>query len=192
MADTLFALWMTFSSALVLLFFYAAWLNLRSHRARSVELGELIPSFLRVDVESFSQLIVSRAFSGEGSRDRRREHIQLLMDCLRRMTHNAALLQQLGYSQINSGNQLISELAQQMIDAGVHVRLYTFIGLMVLHLQSMLGLRPVPGFMASRIAVTQQMMSENLVPAYELLKDKAGNLTFLKYSAYYEALVENL
>lgn len=192
MADTLFALWMTFASALVLLFFYAAWLNVRSRHARSVELGELIPSFLRVDVETFSRLVVSHALCGDGAGDHRREQVQLMMDCLRRMTHNAALLQQLGYSQVNSGNQLISELAQQMIDAGVYVRLYSFIGLAVLHFRSLLGLRPVPGFVAARITVTQQMMRENLVPAYELLKDKAGNLTFLKYSAYYEALVENL
>ena len=192
MADTLFALWMTFASALVLLFFYAAWLNVRSRHARSVKLGELIPSFLRVDIESFSQLVLSHAFCGDGAGEHRREQVRLTMDCLRRMSHNAALLQQLGYSQISSGNQLISELAQQMIDAGVYVRLYSFIGLAVLRFRSILGLRPVPGFVAARIMVTQQMMRENLVPAYQLLKDKAGNLTFLKYSAYYDALVENL
>jgi len=33
------------------------------------------------------------------------------------MSHNAALLQQVGYTQLQSGNQLIASLAQEMVDA---------------------------------------------------------------------------
>ena len=192
MSNTIFALWIGFSAGLLLLFFYAAWRNVRNRQTRRVELDELIPSFLPVDVETFSQLVDSQPLSGGWSGENQRERIRLLMDCLRRMTHNAALLQQLGYGQINSGNQLISDLAQQMIDAGVHVRLYTFIGLIVLRFWSMVGLRSIPGFLASHINDAQQMMSQSLVPSYELLKDKAGNLTFLKFSSYHEALVQSL
>jgi len=75
----------------------------------------------------------------------------LTIECLRRMTHNAALLQQLGYSQLRSGNELICSMAQEMIDAGVHVRLYTFMGLLVLHVWSTLRLGAVPLFPGSNL-----------------------------------------
>ncbi len=192
MSNTIFALWISFSAGLLLLFFYAAWINVRNRQTRRVELDELIPSLLHVDIETFSRLVESHPVSSGCSREERRAHIRSMMDCLRRMTHNAALLQQLGYGQINSGNQLISDLAQQMIDAGVHVRLYAFIGLIVLQSWNILGVRSIPGFLASRINEAQQMMSRDLVPCYELLKDKAGNLTFLKFSAHHEALVQSL
>src|SRR5512146_2752819 len=192
MADTLFLIWICVASALLLLFFYTAWLNVHRRQTRRVELGQLIPSFLPVDVETFSRLVGSHPLSGGSVDSSQREQVRALMDCLRRMTHNAALLQQLGYSHVNSSNQLIAELAQQLIDAGVHVRLYTFIGLAVLRLRCILGLRSVPEFLASRVSSAHKMMSENLVPAYELLKDEAGNLAFLKFSAHHEALVQSL
>ncbi len=192
MSNTIFVLWIGLSAGLLLLFFYAAWVNIRNRQSRRVDLDELIPSFLPVDIEAFSRLVAAQPVLGERSAESRREQIRMMMDCLRRMTHNAALLQQLGYGQVNSGNQLISDLAQQMIDAGVHVRLYTFIGLIVLHAWSLLGLRSIPGFLAVKINDAQSMMSQSLVPAYELLKDKAGSLTFLKFSAHHEALVQSL
>jgi hypothetical protein len=188
MSNIIFALWISLSAALLFLFFYAAWLNVRRRQTRRVDLGDLIPDFLPVDVEAFTVLIGSVPLS----REEQEVRVRLMADSLRRMTRNAALLQQLGYSQINSSNQLISDLAQQMVDAGVHVRLYTFIGLMVLRFWSLMGLRALPGFLAARIAEAQQMMSENLVPSYELLKNKAGNLTCLKFSAHHEALVHSL
>lgn len=189
MSSTLFALWISFSAGLVLLFFYFAFLNLRSRQTRPVELGDLIPSLLPVNVEVFSMLVTER---GAARLQNDRERVRETMDFLRRMTHNAAVLQQLGYSQVNSSNQLISELAQEMIDAGVHVRLYSFLGLITLRVWSILGLRSRPSFAQGKIAELQQMLSASLVPAYELLKNKAGNLTCLKFSGYHEALVQGL
>ena len=106
------------------------------------------------------------------------------------MTHNAALLQQLGYSQLQSGNQLIASLAQEMIDAGVHVRLYTFIALIVLHVRGALSW--IPMIAASKSAQVQQLLSSSLIPAYAQLKDKADNLTCLKFSSFNEALAQSL
>ena len=59
------------------------------------------------------------------------------------MSHNAALLQQVGYTQLRSGNQLIASLAQEMVDAGVHVRLYTFMALIVLQVRTSLQWLPL-------------------------------------------------
>ncbi len=202
MANSLFVLWMGLSAALLLLFFYAAFLNLRNRRVRRVrlvQLDELIPSFLPVNVETLAELIdpsQEERFRQECSpkelAEFQRQRVQLSIECLRRMSHNAALLQQLGYSQLQSPNQLISSLAQEMIDAGVHVRLYTFVGLIGLHLRSRLRITAVSMVPARRIGDVQGLLSASLIPAYELLKDKAGNLTCLKYASLHQELVQSL
>lgn len=198
MSNILFALWMSLSAGMLLLFFYAAYLNWRNRRIHDVELGEMIPAFLPVDVEVLAELIgPPQTAHGEGEHSPEelarceRERIRLTIACLRRMTHNAALLQKLGYSQLHSPNDLICTLAQEMIDAGVHVRLYTFIGLISLHLRNWFGFAFRP---ASRPAFFQvpDVLSSSLIPAYELLKDKAGNLTCLKFSSLHEELIQSL
>lgn len=193
MSNVLFALWMGLSAGLLLLFFYAAYLNLRNRRVQNVDLGELMPSFLPVDVEKLASLIGPSAERLSGSTEEDElQRVHLTIECLRRMTHNAALLQRLGYSQLHSPNQLISDLAQQMIDAGVHVRLYTFVGLLALNCWSRLRFAIGPLTRMPKIADLQELLSSSLVPAYEQLKDKAGNLTCLKFSSLHEELAQSL
>src|SRR6185503_15160 len=115
MSDTLFALWIGLSAAMVLLFLYAAFASLRNRQSRPVAMDELISSLVPVDVEAFAHLISSREQSNqELSREQvlrlQRRRTELSICYLRRMTHNAALLQRLGYSQLQSGNPLISDL----------------------------------------------------------------------------------
>lgn len=195
MSNILFAFWIGLSAAMLLLFVYAAVVNLRNRRARPIALDELLPSFLAVDVEAFTELIdANQEHSGslEQGRQAQSRRTQLTIDCLRRMAHNAALLQRLGYGYLHSSNPLISELAQEMIDAGVHVRLYTFMGLIVLHLSRILRLTSLEILSTARIAELREMMSENLIPSYQQLKDKAGNLACLKFSGLHEALSQTL
>lgn len=190
MSNTLFAFWIGLSAALLLLFVYAAFVNLRNRQARPVTLDELIPSFLPVDVETFAELVNTSA--GSAFSRAHGERTDQTIECLRRMSQNAALLQRLGYAQSLSGNPLINDLAQQMIDAGVHVRFYTFVGLTVLRLGSLLRFASIQIVPAHRIIELQQMMSGSLIPAYEQLREKAGNLTCLKFSALHEALSQSL
>ena len=196
MSTILFALWMALSAGLLVLFFYAAFVNLRNRRIQHVELGELIPSFLPVNVEALAELAdpsqqhQPQECSAAELEELQRRQIQLTIDCLRRMTHNAALLQQVGYAQLRSGNQLIESLAQEMVDAGVHVRLYTFMALIVLQVRS--ALQCLPLFSAATCGDVQNIVSSSLLPAYALLKDKAGNLTCLKFSNLHESLVQSL
>lgn len=196
MSNVLFALWMTLSGGMLLLFFYAAYLNWRNRRIHDLELREIIPNFLPVDVTVFTELIQPpdnnecprhEGFPQE-SANLERERLRLTMDCLRRMSHNAALLQKLGYSQLQSPNELICSLAQEMIDAGVHVRLYSFIGLISLRLHSWFGF----AIRSSAVFEAPDILSSSLIPAYELLKDKAGNLTCLKFSSLHEELIKSL
>jgi hypothetical protein len=197
MSDILFALWIGLSGAMVLLFLYAAIASMRSRQSRPVAMDDLISSLVPVDVDAFAHLISP---AEQSSQDLPRQQLlriqrrrtELAICYLSRMTHNAALLQRLGYSQLHSSNPLISDLAQQMIDAGVHVRLYTFIGLIALRASRAFSLTSLELLTAVKLAELQKMMSGSLIPAYEQLKDKAGNLTCLKFSAQHEALVQSL
>ena len=198
MSGTLFALWIALSAGLLLLFFYAAVVNWRNRRVGDVDLGELIPSFLPVDLDVLHELVHvpqdGRKEEKLGEADLaeiQRERASLGAECLRRMAHNAALLQRLGYSQLQSPNPLICSLAQEMIDAGVNVRLYAFLGLAGLRLRRWfrLGGAALPWFRAGDV---QSTFATSIIPAYQALKEKAGNLTCLKFSSLHEELAQSL
>ena len=57
MSNTMFAIWIGLSAGILLLFLYAAFLNLRRRQKQGVELGDLMNSFLPVNVEVLSELI---------------------------------------------------------------------------------------------------------------------------------------
>ena len=197
MSNTMFAIWIGLSAGILLLFLYAAFLNLRRRQSPGAELGDLMNSFLPVDVEVLSNVInpaQQRHLQETYGRDELlriyQEQVALTMECLRRMSHNAALLQQVGYTQLQSGNQLIASLAQEMVDAGVHVRLYTFMALIVLQVRT--SLQWLPLFSAANIGDVRSLVSSSLLPAYALLKDKADHLTCLKFSSLHESLAQSL
>lgn len=197
MSNTMFAIWIGLSAGILLLFLYAAFLNLRRRQSKGVELSDLMSSFLPVNVDVLSELIspaqqrhLQETYGREELLRIYREQVGLTMECLRRMAHNAALLQQVGYTQLRSGNPLIAELAQAMVDAGVHVRLYTFMGLIVLQVRN--TLQWIPLFSAATCNDIQNLVSSSLLPAYAQLKDKADNLTCLKFTGLRESLVQSL
>jgi hypothetical protein len=197
MPTSTFVVCIGLSAGLLLLFLYAAFLNVKRRRSQKVELAELLPSFLPVNIEVLSHLIspaqqryLQETYGQQELLRIYREQLRLTIECLRRMTHNAALLQQLGYNQLHSGNQLIADLAQEMIDAGVHVRLYSCVALIVLHLRS--ALNWIPMIAGSKSVQVQHLLSSSLIPAYGQLKDKAGNLTCLKFSSFHDALAQSL
>src|ERR1051326_7136860 len=66
-----------------------------------------------------------------------------------------------------------------MVDAGVHVRLYTFIALIVLQVRR--SLQVLPLFSAANTGDVHSIVASSLLPAYSQLKDKAGHLTCLKF-----------
>lgn len=196
MSDTLFALWIAVSAVLLVLFAYAVILNLRNRQGRPVAPDELIPSLKPVNIDDFAGLVASLdAPQGVRREDLNRvqgEPRQQITRSLRHMAHNAALLQRLGYAQLNSGNELISDLAQQMIDAGVHVRLYTFVALAALHLRNAFQVAGINIIPAGRLLELKEMISSSLLPAYQQMKENAGHMTFLKFSAVHEALSGSL
>ena len=197
MSNTMFALWIGLSAGILLLFLYAAFLNLRRRQSPGAELGDLLSSFLPVNVEVLSEVMnpaqqryLQETFGRDELLKIYREQVNLTMECLRRMSHNAALLQQVGYAQVNSGNQLIASLAQEMVDAGVHVRLYTFMALIVLQVRN--SLQVLPLFSAPNCGDVRNIVASSLLPAYSLLKDKADHLTCLKFSSLHESLATSL
>jgi hypothetical protein len=197
MSNTMFVIWIGLAAGVLLLFLYAAFLNLRRRQSQGVELGDLMSSFLPVNQDILSDLIspeqqrlLQETYGSEELLKIYRQQVRLTIECLRRMSHNAALLQQVGYTQLRSGNQLIATLAQEMVDAGVHVRLYSFMALIVLQVRN--GLQWIPLFSAATASEVHHLVSLNLMPAYAQLKDKAGNLTCLKFSGLHESLSQSL
>jgi hypothetical protein len=193
----MFAIWIGLAAGLLLLFLYAAFLNLRRRQSQGVELGDLMSSFLPVNVEVLSEIIspaqqrhLQETYGQDELQRIYRQQVGLTMESLRRMAHNAALLQQVGYTQLRSGNQLIASLAQEMVDAGVHVRLYTFMGLIVLQVRN--ALQWIPLFSAATCNDIQGLVSASLLPAYAQLKDKADNITCLKFASLHDALAQSL
>ena len=57
MSNTMFVIWIGLSAGILLLFLYAAFLNLRRRQSQGVELSDLMNSFLPVNVEVLSTLI---------------------------------------------------------------------------------------------------------------------------------------
>jgi hypothetical protein len=150
MSNTIFAIWIGLSAGILLLFLYAAFLNLRRRQSQGVELSDLMSSFLPVNLDALSDLInpaqqrhLQETYGREELLRIYREQVSQTMESLRRMSHNAALLQQVGYTQLRGGNELIASLAQEMVDAGVHVRLYTFMGMIILQMRNALQWMPL-------------------------------------------------
>jgi hypothetical protein len=199
MSNYLFAIWIILSVGLLLMFFYAAYVNVRRRKRPEVDLGDVVPFFLPVDIDALSQLIdpqveaCSRHTCSKQDFQRlRRKQARQTVEYLRRMSHNAALLQRVGYSRIHSTNSLVAAQAQELIDAGVHVRLYTFVGLTVLFLWRLLGLYAVSFVSLPKVSDIHALMSSSLIPAYEALRAKAESLTALRDSCFREALVQSL
>lgn len=197
MSNTMFAVWIGLSAGILLLFLYAAFLNLRRRQSPGPELADLMNSFLPVNVEVLSEVTdpaqqryLQETFGRDELLRIYRDQVSLTIECLRRMSHNAALLQQVGYAQLHGGNQLVASLAQEMVDAGVHVRLYTFMALIVLQVRT--ALQWLPLFSAANSSDVRSIVASSLLPAYALLKDKADHLTCLKFSSLHEPLAQSL
>src|SRR5260370_38260086 len=113
MSNVLFALWMALSVGLLLLFFYAAFLNLRNRHVRNVDLGELIPSFLPVNVDNLAGLIAAaqEPHSKEDPQEELRR-VPLPLKSPPRMTPNPPLLPRLRHQPIHHPHPPIPTLAR--------------------------------------------------------------------------------
>lgn len=193
MANYSFAVWIILAVGLLLLFVYAAVSNLRRQRSPMIDLGEIVPNLLPVDLQAFAEAIqpiqASQFDSQRELHQQQRQRARIAATCLRRMSHNAELLQRVGYGQIRSSNPLVAAQAQELIDAGVHVRFYAFLGLSALFFRRIVGLGAIS---VKRVADAQKMMSSSLIPAYESLRLKAQEITILRDTAFRDALTQAL
>jgi len=196
MASYSFAVWIILSVGLLLLFLYAAWTNLRRRHLPEIDLDEVVPFLLPVNLEALSEAIdptqdayLRHQRSRREFQKLQRKRARLAAEYLRRMSHNAALLQRVGYGQLRSSNPLVAAQAQELIDAGVHVRLYAFLGLAVLFFRRISGFGSIS---LARVSEVHKMMSSGLIPAYRSLRSKAEELTTLRDTAFRDALAQNL
>jgi len=194
--DYAFALWISASVGLLLLFLWAAVIHLRRRRAQAVPLGEVVPFLLPVNTKAFAEAMdisqnasLRRSLSRQQYRQLQGNRHRLAREYLRRMSHNAALLQHVGYGQLRSPDPLVAAQAQELIDAGTHVRLYAFCGLGLVFLRRVSGLEWAPW---GRFSAVEKLMSSSLLPAYESLCCKARDLTALYDTAFRDALTQAL
>jgi len=148
-----------------------------------------------VDLDGFSRLLnpvedrYIRENRGSAEYQKyRRKQIRIAMEVLRRMSHNAALLQTIGYGRLESRNTLVAEQAQALVDAGVHVRLYSLMGLATLHFWRFLGFIPS----VIRVSEIHKLVSVSAVPAYEVFRMRATGLTDLRETGFRDALLQSL
>jgi len=196
MTNYSFAVWIILSVGLLLLFVYAAVINFRRHRMSTVGLGDVVPALLPVNLQAFSDAIdltkdahLRQSGSRQEFHRQQRQRARVAAEHLRRMSHNAALLQRVGYGLIHSGNPLVVAQAEALIDAGVHVRFYAFLGLAALFVRRITGFGSVS---LAKVAEAQKMMSSSLIPAYESLRSKAQEMTALRDTAFCDALAQAL
>ncbi|HEY6252708.1 MAG TPA: hypothetical protein VI685_22355 [Candidatus Angelobacter sp.] len=196
MTNYSFAVWIILSIGLLLLFVYAAVINLRRQRSPKIDLGEVVPALLPVNLQAFAEAIdptqdarLRQTGSRRESHKQLRQRARVAADWLRRMSHNAALLQRVGYGQLRSSNPLVAAQAQELIDAGVHVRFYAFLGLAALLVRRIAGVGTIP---LAKVSDAQKMMSSSLIPAYESLRSKAQEMTALRDTAFRDALTQAL
>jgi hypothetical protein len=196
MADYLFAIWIVLSASLLVLFGYAAWVHLRRRQQAEIDLSDIVPYLLPVNLEVLSDAIdlsqdayLRHSQLPDEFQRLQRKRARLAAEYLRRMSHNAALLQQVGYAQLRSSNPVVADQAQELIDAGVHVRLYALLGIAALFFRRVWGLGAIS---AAKIFEVQKLMSANLIPAYDALRSKAEELTSLRDHTFHDALVRSL
>lgn len=196
MANYSFVVWMALSGGLLLLFVYAAVVNLRRQHQREVDLNDIVPYLLPVNLEALADALnlsqdayLQHSQSAREFHKQQRRRTRLAAEYLRRMSHNAALLQRVGYGQLRSANRMVAEQAQELIDAGVHVRLYAFLGMAALFFRRIWILR---SFSVAKISKVQELMSTSLIPAYQALRSKAEEVTTLRNSRLHEALIQSL
>jgi hypothetical protein len=199
MANYSFALWIVLSAGLLLLFVYAAWINLRRRHLPDVGLDEVVPYLLPVDLEALlaamnpsQDAYLRHCHTPREFRRLQDKRFRLAAEYLRRMSHNAALLQRIGYSQIHSSNSLVAAQAQELIDAGVHVRLYAFVGMAAIYFRWAMGMRPFPFVSLPKLSDIQKLMSAALIPSYESLRNTAESLTALRDIGLREVLVQGM
>jgi hypothetical protein len=187
-----FAIWISLSVALLVLFLYAAFMNMRRRNVPEVGLDEILPLLQPVNLEALCQIAeLSRDSSlalDQETRKNQRRQIRETAACLRRMNHNAALLQRIGYAQLRSPNAMLVVQAQELIDAGVHVRLYTFLGITTLFFSGLFK----SSILHARATRTRKFLSSMLLPSYQSLKDKAETLTSFRNTSLRQALLESL
>lgn len=175
MSDHLFIFWIVLAALLLLLLVFAAVTNYRRSRLSATVPDSIVPHLVPLDLE---EVLIQLDRSTQSP-----ENLRNAVTYLRQMARNAALLQRLGYSQVNSGNTLIASLAQQLVTAGVNVRLYAFMGLGKLYFARIFGAHSIS---------PADSLSADVLDAYELLRASAVNLAALKYSSWQDALTQGL
>jgi hypothetical protein len=193
------ALWVVMPLVALFIFIYATTDNLRKRQFLGLGIEDVVPFLVPVNLQALENLTdpcqedyLSHRRTKAEFRAIQRRRVCESIEYLRRMNHNARVLRRLGVSQLLSGNPMLEGLGQELISAGVNVRLYTFLALVMLYSWQIVGLRPWPFIAVPRLTELRSLLNSDLIPAYTLLKENATRFTLLKASGFHDAVTQSL
>src|SRR5579884_1444249 len=120
-----------------------------------------------------------------------RRQLRLLIETTKRILRNSGLLQDLAAGQLYAENILLAKLAEELIEVGAKVRIYSLSVLMRLYWKkAVLALGPLA--FSTQLADLEKTVSSSLVPTYQQLKSKIVDFTLLRSAGFVEQLIQNL
>lgn len=169
----------------------------RNRNPRQIRPSGILASLSHVDIDAFRKLTdpMEEAFLRQSHTrtvfgDLQKDRIHSALEYLRKMQKNAITLQRLGYRNLKSGRPTQRLLAEQLIDCAVPVRMFTFSGIAVLRLWRLLRIQRF--ILVSFSLADLKDLMEELLPAYQLLKEAALELTILSEPESSRELARNL
>lgn len=198
MSNLSFALCLIPLAGVFSIFVFALVKHHRRKQVREVGFDEIIPFLTPTNLAPLLELTNSQNenylrnhMSESALRVIQRRRVRLLIEITKRILRNTGLLQDLAASQLYSRNPLMAKLAEELIDVGATVRMYSMLALMRLYLRkAVLALGPFA--FSTRLADFEKTVASDLVPAYERLKSKAAHFALLRSAASLEPLMQNL
>jgi hypothetical protein len=177
---------------------YALVTHHRRKQMREVAFSEIIPLLMPANLPALLEMTnpyQENYLRGHLTRSEfrrvQRRRIRVLIEITKRILSNTALVQDLGAGQLYTRNNLMAELGEELVDAGARVRMYALLVLLRLYGRK-LTLALGPFAFSPEFADLQHAVSFDLVPAYQLLKNKAAEFTLLRSAGFVEPLLQNL
>lgn len=185
------------ASCCLLILFFGVVRYHRGRNPRQIAPSGILASLSRVDLGALKKLTdpLEEAFLRQSHTriqfgDLQKDRIYSALEYLRKMQKNAITLQRLGYRNLKSGNPTQRVLAELLIDSAVPVRMFTFSGIAVLRIWRLLRIQRFI-LVSFNLADLKDLMQE-LLPAYQLLREAALELTILAEPELSRELARNL
>jgi len=160
---------------------------------------DLIPFLQSISAEELAQLFDPRqeaslrfAISEKDFRILQRKRLHLADEYLQRMAHNAAVLGEWANAELNRQHPLTKELASELHQRALNVRVYAFFTRVKLNLWLILRLESARLLPAPHVTDFRECAGIQGLDAYDNLKTAAGSLFLHFERSQFEQLMQSL